>query len=104
MTKRFSLLTVLGALALLALALPPAAVQASDDEMATLTGCLNPGEGDGWFVLKPEGGGDPVDVTGGDDVKAHSGNHKVKLTGKWVDHEGHKYFEATGIEHVAVCE
>jgi ABC-type sugar transport system substrate-binding protein len=103
MTKRISLLAMLGALALLAWALPPAAVQASDDE-ATVTGCLNPGEGDGWFVLTPEGGGDEVHVAGGDDVKAHSGNHKVKLTGKWVESEGHKHFEATGVEHIGVCE
>jgi len=111
MTKRLSLLALLGALALLLGGLP-APVQAdhhtgmhkrSDDaEMAKLSGCLNPGEGEGWYVLTNDDGEHAV--SGGADLKAHSGNHEVTLTGKWVEADGHKHFEASGVEHKGICE
>ncbi|MGH7341609.1 MAG: hypothetical protein ACREKH_14045 [Candidatus Rokuibacteriota bacterium] len=103
MSKRTSLLAALGALALLAGVLQTAPVLAADEEMATLSGCLNPGDEEGSYVLTPDEG-EPVHVTGGDDLKAHSGNHQVKLTGEWVDMEGHKMFKASKVEHVGVCE
>jgi hypothetical protein len=112
MIKRISLLAMLGALALLLGALP-APVQAdhhtglhmrSDDaEMAKLSGCLNPGAGEGWYTLTTEDGKE-VAVMGGEDVGAHAQNHRVELTGKWVGDDDHKHFEASGVEHKGICE
>jgi len=102
MTKRVSLRALLGAFALLACALPVPA-QAEDEMMDTLAGCLNPGEGDGWFVLTTDDG--DVSVKGGEGIAAHAGNHQVELTGKWVEGEdGEKYFDASGVEHKGICE
>lgn len=80
-----------------------APAQASDAE-GTVTGCLNAGEAEGWFVLTTDDG-KKVSVAGGEDIAAHAGNHKVALTGKWVeDAEGAKHFEAASVEHKGVCE
>lgn len=101
MSKRTLLLAALGAFALVC-ALPAVPVQADHHEEAKLVGCLTAGE-DGSMTLTPEEG-EAVHVSGGDDVKAHAENHKVELTGKWVEMDGHKTFEASAVEHLGVCE
>jgi len=103
MTKRVSLLALLGAFALMVCALP-APAQAEDEKMMDkLSGCLNPGEGDGWYVLTTEDGME-VAVQGDESIGAHAENHMVELTGKWVEGDDHKHFEASSVEHKGICE
>lgn len=103
MTKHVALLALFGAFALMVCALP-APVQAEDEKMMDkVSGCLNPGDGEGWYTLTTEDGTE-VAVMGDESIGAHAANHSVELTGKWVEGDGHKHFEASSVEHKGVCE
>ena len=87
-----------------ALAAVAAAPAWADDAEGTVTGCLNAGDAEGWFVLTTDDGKE-VSVAGGKDIAAHAENHKVELTGKWVENDkGGKHFEAASVAHKGVCE
>lgn len=108
MSKRFLMLAVLGAFALVCV-LQSAPVQANFEPIPdSLVGCLNPGAEEGTFVLtNPEDGEVMVigDGTSDEDLATHAHNHQVELTGIWVkDDEGNQQFEASKVEHQGICE
>ncbi len=102
-------ITVLVLIAL-ALMMVPAIAQENQPAQGekTVTGCLNPGDQQGQFVLTvKEGGkkGDKLAVTGAADLEKHAKNHTVKLTGKMAKEGGKDVLKVTKIEHVeATCQ
>ncbi len=82
---------------------PPQLLAQQQDE--TITGCLTPGDRSGFFSLREEGTGFTITVTGTADLRAHSANHRVRLTGRMVRERGQDLFRVTRVEQLATtCE
>lgn len=79
--------------------------QQQQQDQTTITGCLTPGDRAGYFSLREEGTGFTITVTGSDDLKAASGNHRVRLTGTMRREQGTDVFRVTRVEDLApTCE
>ena len=77
--------------------------QAQDDSETAITGCLNPAEADGFFVIEDEETGKKTTVTGLDSLARHSNNHKVTVTGSVETEEGKEVMKVTKVQMLAVC-
>ena len=102
--------TILFICAAAALMVIPAIAQEQAPAQAekSLTGCLNPGDQQGQYVLTiKEGGkkGDKLEVLGAADLEKHAKNHTVKLTGTMAKEGGKDVLKVSKIEHVdATCQ
>ncbi len=84
---------------------PPVYSQQSQEESeSSITGCLNPAEAEGYFVIEDEETGEKTTVTGLDSLARHSNNHKVTVTGSIEAEDGKEVMKVTKVQMLAVCD
>lgn len=78
--------------------------QSPDGSETSITGCLNPAEADGYFVIEDEETSKKTTVTGLASLARHANNHKVTLTGLMTIENDEEVMKVTNIQMLAVCD
>ena len=87
---------------------PAAALYAQSQETGeesetAITGCLNPADMEGYFVIEDETTNEKTTVTGLPSLARHSNNHKVTVTGAMTKEQGKDVMKVTKVQMLAVC-
>jgi hypothetical protein len=78
----------------------PQQQQEADAQAVTLQGCLTKGSSDGQFVISDSKSGQKITFNGSPRLATYL-NHTVELTGKMMDQNGERTFQATAIKSLA---
>ena len=77
--------------------------EAGEKSETAITGCLNPADMEGYFVIEDETTSKKTTVTGLPSLSRHSNNHKVTVTGSVTKEEGKDVMKVTKVQMLAVC-